>query len=283
MAKKLELSNPDYPKILHSIENPPPELWVEGDLALFNQGTKIALVGSREPTVYGKKTAFRIAKELAERGVIVVSGLAYGIDTEAHRGALAGGGKTIAVLGCGINFPYPQKNLGLKQEIIRSGIVISEWPPETPSADWTFPQRNRIISGLSSAVVVVEAAERSGALITAEWALSQGREVFAVPGNIDSPVSAGTNRLIQNGATPLLSTEDLFQELKLPLSKKTFEETVSSPEERQILDLLAEARSVDEIVEATGLVIEDLSSLLIHMEIDKKIRSLPGGRYERVL
>ncbi|MBI2981136.1 MAG: DNA-protecting protein DprA [Deltaproteobacteria bacterium] len=273
----------DYPEILTSIENPPPELWVEGELSLLNQGTRIAIVGTREATVYGKKIAFRLARHLAERGVLVVSGLAYGIDTEAHRGALAGGGKTIAVLGCGIDIPYPKGNVPLKGEIIRSGLVLSEWKDGTPGADWMFPRRNRIISGLSSAVVVVEAAERSGALITADWALSQGREVFAVPGNIDSPVSAGPNLLIRNGATPLLSPEDLFHGLKLPFSKKVTDPISLPPEEKRIIDLLTESRSIDEIAEATGVGISCLNPLLVHMEIEKKIRSLPGGRYERIL
>ena len=175
----------------------------------------VAIVGTRKASPYGKWTAYRLAGDLAKRGVTVVSGLAYGIDTEAHKGALDHGGRTIAVLGCGLDQCYPKSNARLMQQIERQGAVLSEYPIGMGPVPGNFPARNRIISGLAKGVVVVEAAAKSGALITAEFALEQGREVFAVPGNINSELSEGTNRLIQEGAKLVSCVEDILEELNI--------------------------------------------------------------------
>ncbi|RMF83499.1 MAG: DNA-protecting protein DprA, partial [Nitrospinota bacterium] len=195
----LTLSDPDYPPLLKTIYDPPPVLYVQGNLCLQDQYA-IALVGSRTPTSYGRLVAERLAQDLARRQITVVSGLARGIDGCAHRGALKGGGRTIAVAGCGLDIVYPPEHRRLKEQIIKQGACLSEFPLGTQPERMNFPLRNRIISGLSLGTVVVEAGERSGSLITAEWALEQGREVFAVPGNITSAASRGTHKLIKAGA-----------------------------------------------------------------------------------
>jgi len=270
-----------YPECLRSIESPPSILWGIGETGILGSGSRVAIVGSRQATEYGRGVAYDLAKSLAGRGITVISGLAYGIDTAAHEGALAGGGKTIAVLGCGIECPYPKENLRLRHEISRSGAVISEFPGETEPTSWNFPRRNRIISGLSQAVVIVEAAEKSGALITAQWALAQGREVFAVPGNITSERSAGTNRLIQSGAHPLLSIEDLLTTLKLPWKEK--QPVIRPPEEEAILTSLDRGiRSMDQVADSTGINASEIAACLVSLEIRGEIRALPGGLYERV-
>ena len=178
--------------------------------ALLLAGKKLAVVGSRKCSEYGRTTAMRIGETAARNNVTVVSGMAKGIDRFAHLGALKAGGKTIAVLGCGVNICYPKENRELYERIASQGLLISELPPDTPPAPYTFPQRNRIISGLSEAVTVVEAGTGSGALITAESAASQGRDVFAVPGNINSQYSLGTNKLLTDGATPIAVIDDIF-------------------------------------------------------------------------
>lgn len=280
---ELRFGDPDYPQTLRSIDKPPKILWGEGDLALLGQ-TMIAIVGSREPTDYGKAVAYDFSRSLAQKGVVVVSGLAYGIDTMTHEGALATGGKTIAVLGCGLDVPYPKENLDLKRRITQSGVVLTEFPLATAPASWTFPQRNRIISGLAAAVVVVEATRRSGALVTAKWALAQGREVFAVPGNINVPQSEGPNRLIQEGATPVLSVEDIFGALRLPFAVSS-QSRYNEPRDKkeQLKEILSQgARSIDEIVEATQLGAGEVSSLLVTLEIEGMVEALPGGRFKNV-
>ena len=198
-----------YPELLRNIKDPPKELYCIGDIRLL-AGKKLAVVGSRKCSEYGRTTAMRIGETAARNNVTVVSGMAKGIDRFAHLGALKAGGKTIAVLGCGVNICYPKENRELYERIASQGLLISELPPDTPPAPYTFPQRNRIISGLSEAVTVVEAGTGSGALITAESAASQGRDVFAVPGNINSQYSLGTNKLLTDGATPIAVIDDIF-------------------------------------------------------------------------
>lgn len=285
MPFHLTQESADYPPLLREIHDPPKQLWGEGDVRVLSQGVSIAIVGARECTPYGEREAHRFAKELVCAGVTVVSGLAYGIDTAAHEGALAGGGKTVAVLGCGLDIPYPSENLKLKKEIARSGAVVTEFPNGTEPAPWTFPQRNRIISGLSRGVLVVEAGLKSGSLITAKLALEEGREVFALPGNVDSPLSAGTHRLIQNGAKLAATIYDILEELKMDAVVARGERKIPEipAEENKILTLLSDGpRYVDELVAMSGLSVEKVSVLLMEMEIEGKIKSLPGSRFERI-
>ncbi len=285
MTSSFPISREDsgYPESLRQIHDPPKQLWWEGDVSCLSGPIVIAIVGSRECTSYGQEVAFELAKDLARSGAVIVSGLAYGIDTAAHRGALEGGGKTIGVLGCGIDIDYPAGNRELKKRITHSGAFISEFAPGTRATSWTFPQRNRIISGLSQGVVVVEAGLKSGSLITADFALQQGREVFAVPGNIRSPMSEGTHRLIQNGAKLVTSAKDILEELRLPMNLFPKETSQAfSDEEKRVLNLLLEGPlHMDALCESSGLPVDKMSSVLVELEINGRIRSLPGSRFER--
>ena len=288
---ELASGDPLYPAILEQVDHPPQRLWGEGEPRCLTEGVGVAIVGARRCSAYGEEVAFGLARDLSRAGVTVVSGLAYGIDTAAHRGALeggreGGGGKTIAVLGCGIDVPYPSENQDLKRQIARQGAVITELPPGTRASTWTFPQRNRIISGLSRGVVVVEAGLKSGSLITAELALQQGREVFAVPGNITSPASEGTNRLIQNGAKLVTCVKDILDELgpyQRYLAMPVPESFAGiSMEESKVLELLSQGpRQMEELLEESGVPVEKMSSLLVELEIGGKVSSLPGGRFAR--
>ncbi|MCF0143947.1 MAG: DNA-protecting protein DprA, partial [Firmicutes bacterium] len=204
MIEMIKYGERAYPAVLTEIKNPPKELYYTGDLKILDE-TCAAVVGSRTTTAYGRNTANAIGRKLAGHGVTVVSGMAMGIDTCAHEGALDANGSTVAVLGCGIDICYPPENKSLKAEIERKGLVLSEYPPGTPADRYNFPNRNRIISGLSAITVVVQARNRSGAMITAECAAEQGREVLAVPGNIDSQYNLGNNKLIKEGAMPVIS------------------------------------------------------------------------------
>jgi DNA processing protein len=201
--------DPRYPPLLSQLHDPPAQVYVRGASDAL-AAPAVAIVGARSCSPYGAQVARDLGRELATAGVVVVSGLARGIDGEAHRGALAGAGRTIAVLGCGIDRDYPRSHAELAQRIRESGAVISEYPPGVEPAPWRFPARNRVIAGLCLATVVVEARERSGALITADFALELGRDVFAVPGEITSALSAGTNDLLRQGAAPLLSARDVL-------------------------------------------------------------------------
>lgn len=212
--KEINFSSDKYPKQLREIYNPPKRIYAIGNIEILNK-VGIAIVGSRKATEYGKKVAFRLSKDLSERDIVIISGLAKGIDSHAHIGSLnVQNGKTIAVLGSGIKVIYPKENIELARQILRKGgCIISEYPPDDTPNKSNFPERNRIISGLSKGVVIVEASEKSGALITADFALEQGREVFAVPGNIYSTTSVGTNKLIQQGAKLVMAVEDILSEI----------------------------------------------------------------------
>ncbi len=288
----LTKEDPRYPDSLKQISDPPEMLWGEGEVESLSDGVLVAIVGSRECTPYGRKAAFELAKGLGENGVTVVSGLAYGIDAAAHDGALKGGGKTVAVLGCGIDVPYPAKNQILKKEIALNGAVITDLEPGTNGTNWTFPKRNRIISGLSRGVVVVEAAAKSGALITADLALQQGRDVFAVPGDIHSKMSEGTHRLIQQGAKLVATVRDILEELNLtvrpreipptPLCKRGAKGGFPETPEEKVLSLLSETpRHVDELIASTQIPLPSLSEILVQLEIDGKITAHPGSCYTR--
>jgi DNA processing protein len=255
-----------YPPLLAELHDPPERLHVRGNELEFLTRSAVAVVGARSCSAYGREVARGLARELAGAGLIVVSGLARGIDGEAHRGALEGGGATVAVLGCGIDRDYPRAHADLARRIAETGAIVSEYPPGVEPAPWRFPARNRIIAGLALATVVVEARERSGALITADFALELGRDVFAVPGEITSTLSSGTNGLIRQGAAPLLSSADVFEALGVEVLPP--EPPAVSPAARTVLELVVETpRSADELVRTSGLPSSKVSSALVELEL----------------
>jgi DNA processing protein len=280
----LTLEDPDYPRQLRNIADPPPILYLRGEL-LPQDELAVALVGTRMPTVYGKQAAELFARGLAENGVTVVSGLAKGIDTHAHRAALEGCGRTVAVLGSGLDIIYPSENRRLAAEIVERGALVSEFPLGTQPDGVNFPRRNRIISGLSLACLVVEAGETSGALITAEFALEQGRDVFAVPGNIFSPASRGPNRLISEGAKPACELRDLLEELKLETAVEQREARGAIPESETEVAVLRclghEPLHIDEIRRAVCLPMAVVSSTLTLLELKGLARQAGGMNYVR--
>jgi DNA processing protein len=261
------VSTVQLPELLRAIHDPPRRLYKRGrgDSELLARPA-VAIVGARACSPYGAQVARRLGRELAAAGLVVVSGLARGIDAEAHRGALEADGLTVAVFGCGIDRDYPAAHARLAEEICEQGLVVSEYQPGVEPAPWRFPARNRIIAGLTTATVIVEARERSGALITADFALEEGREVFAVPGEITSALSAGTNRLLQQGATPLLSPGDVLEVFGLG-------ETRAKPasvegEARVVLERLSEtAATADELARTTGLEPGLLAAMLVELEL----------------
>lgn len=301
---------PDYPSLLAQISDPPPALYCRGELRPEDSNS-VALVGSRRCGDYGKRMAEQLGRALAAAGVTVISGLARGIDTAAHRGALAEG-RTIACTGCGADVIYPSENGDLIDRIIRSGAVVTEYPPGAKPDSWHFPARNRIISGLSLGVVVVEAPARSGALITTDFAAEQGREVFAVPGRIDDGRSEGANRLIQDGAKLVQSVADILEELRpcaeqlslrleleavaprVPRSSskrpKTPEEPSPKPNsvelteiESTLLELLGEDPvAIDDLILEAGLPAQKVTSTLLMLELKGLSRRLAGNLYSRV-
>lgn len=274
-----------YPARLREIDQPPPVLYVRGEY-FPDDVFAVAIVGTRKVTPYGRQVTEEIASFLAANGITIISGLARGVDVIAHQTALKAGGRTLAVLGSGVDKIYPPEHRGLAEQMMTRGAIISDYAVGTPPDASNFPPRNRIISGLSLAVVVVEAAETSGALITAEFAAEQGREVFAVPGSILAPQSKGTNRLIQNGALPLLSPNDLMQALDLTRigEKKMVRKLVPSDEtEARVLDVLGpEPVHVDEIRNLANLPIEKVSATLALMELKGMVRQVGGMNYVAV-
>lgn len=266
--QKLTSGMPEYPALLKEIKGYPKELYYIGDVSLLKKRCA-AVVGSRSTTQYGRKTAVEIAGKLAGKDVTVVSGMARGIDTCAHRGTLDAGGRTVAVLGCGVDICYPQENSKLKEEIEKSGLVISEYSPGTEPRPYNFPQRNRIISGLSEMTVVVQARNNSGALITAELAAEQGREVCAVPGNIDSEYNLGNNKLIRDGARPVISTGDVLEVMGLDVMDEKTAQKLLSDNEMKIFSLLAAGgeMTVDELCIALGKPPAYVSSIVTVMEL----------------
>ena len=271
-----------YPPQLHNIYNPPPLLYVKGQI-LPEDEWAVAVVGTRRATVYGREATRQIAGDLARNRITIVSGLARGIDAQAHHAALEVGGRTIAVLGCGIDIIYPPENRKLAEEIVERGALITEYPLGTPPEGGNFPPRNRIISGLALGTLIVEAGEDSGALITADYALEQGREVFAVPGNIFNRGSGGTNKLIQQGAKLVLSAQDVLEELNLTMVSQQMEvrEVVPENETESILlkYISSEPIHVDEIKQATGLPMATVSSTLAMMELKGMVRQVGGMNY----
>jgi DNA processing protein len=273
----------NYPSRLLNIYDPPPLLYVKGELRQ-EDSLAIAVVGSRFASHYGKSAAENISRDLVQEGLTIVSGMARGIDTCAHRGALAAGGRTIAVLGCGIAVNYPIENKKLKEVIASQGAVLSEFPMATPPAPSHFPMRNRIISGMSLGVVVVEASHRSGSLITARLALEQGRDVFAVPGSIDSLRSRGTHKLIKDGAKLVEDAQDIVPELMPQMRTRSRfayssqeKEALLNEEARSILNALGQNQlQIDRIITETGLKSNQISSILLDLELKGMVRQLPG-------
>jgi DNA processing protein len=272
----------DYPPLLREIYGPPPVIYVRGTLLPEDQWA-VAIVGTRRATAYGKQAARMLGQDLAQNGVTVVSGLARGIDSEAHQGALEGGGRTIAVMGCGLDRVYPPEHRRLAHTIAEHGALISDYPLGTPPDGRNFPPRNRIISGLSQGVLVVEAGAQSGALITVDFAVDQGREVFAVPGNIVSRSSAGCNRLIQNGAKMVLRVQDILEELNMTMLGQQAEVRAAVPDnetEAHLLDLVSDQPlHVDEICRQSELPIHEVSSTLAMMELKGLVRQVGGMQY----
>lgn len=274
-----------YPQRLREIEQPPPVLYLRGNL-IAEDTWAVAIVGTRRVTPYGRQVTEEIAAFLAGNGITVVSGLARGVDALAHNAALKAGGRSLAVLGSGVDRIYPPENRALAEQIIERGAVLSDYALGTPPEASNFPPRNRIISGLSMAVVVIEAGETSGALITAEFAAEQGREIFAVPGNILAPQSKGTNKLIQQGALPLLSASDIMQALNLTRigQQKAARKALPTDEvEAMLLAIIGEEPlHVDEIYNQTGLPVEKVSATLVMMELKGMVRQVGSMHYAAV-
>ena len=272
--------DPGYPGALQTIPDPPPALYIKGRLDAADQAA-VAIVGSRNASAYGLSCAQRLASDLAIHGITVVSGLARGIDGAAHRGALAAGGRTIAVLGSGLARLYPPEHRQLAEEIVEQGALISEYPMETEPFGFNFPRRNRLISGLSLGVVVVEAASRSGALITVDCALEQGRDVFAVPGPMTSATSHGTHRLLKQGARLVTSVDDIIEELGLepPVARPAALEESEASVFACVTG--AQPRYLDAIASETGLAVAEVSSALLQLELKQLVRQLPGKQFIR--
>lgn len=290
-VKFLTPRHTDFPKALLSITDPPCYLYVKGTICKQDENA-IAVVGTRLPTQYGVSAAENISRELAGAGITIVSGMARGIDSAAHRGAIAGKGRTIAVLGSGIDVIYPPENKKLYADIMANGAVVSEFPMATPPTATNFPQRNRIISGLVRGVLVVEASEKSGSLITAGLALDYGRDVFALPGNTTSFKSKGTNKLIKQGAKLVEDAKDILEELSISVGAglkpaSTIHHTPKkalpplSSEEGKIISLLDEPCFIDTIIQKTGLPAPKVSALLLDMELKGLVLQQPGKQFIR--
>lgn len=288
----IPLSSEDYPVLLKQIHRPPPLLYVRGDITQLHR-PQIALVGSRKPSAGGLENAMAFGRFLAASGFTVTSGLALGIDGAAHRGALKAGGNTIAVMGCGIDKIYPYRHTQLAEEIIANGgAIVSEFPIGTPPTPSLFPQRNRVISGLSMGVLVIEAALRSGSLITAREGLQQGREVFAIPGSIHNPQSKGCHKLLKDGATLVESAQDLVDELQGLMALKT-EELGNNPqipllppeagaslskEEQSVLAHIGyDPVTVDTLLARTKVSVRELGIILIRLELKASVKLTPYG------
>ena len=287
----LTLNDPEYPQLLREISDPPLLLFIRGDPVVLST-LQVAIVGSRKATPDGRRIARDFARQLAGLGLTVTSGLALGIDTQCHMGALDGGGKTVAVLGCGPDLVYPEKNRDLAESVVTNGALITEFHPGTPPLPANFPRRNRVISGLSLGTVVIEAGLRSGSLITARLASEQGREVFAVPGSIRNPLSRGSHALIRQGAKLVESVNDILEELGALVNLVTRD--LENRENRHIsvkgldesskllLDNIGrDPVSIDDLVDASNMSASEISGLLLQMELQGYIETLPGGEFKR--
>ncbi len=287
-----------FPRLLRHIPDCPIVLYYKGDITLEDD-TCVAIVGSRISTIYGLHIAESLAAQLAEVGLTVVSGLARGVDSAAHRGSLKASGRTLAVLGCGLSQTYPPENKDLMETIALHGAVLSEFPLKAAPLRFNFPRRNRIISGLSLGIVIVEARRRSGALITSRFALEQGREVFAVPGRIDQPTAWGTNQLIKQGASVVLSVKDILAELKLPLRDSLDKGTVAGhktqgkektgaciplPQSQQMIyDILGrEPLHIDDLAVRCQKSIHEMMGPLLQLELQRLVKRWPGQLFSKI-
>jgi DNA processing protein len=296
-VRVLTLEDPDYPMHLKEIYAPPPVLYVKGDCAVFTQNA-LAVVGTRRCTQYGKSVTVVLVKELVAKQIVIVSGLAHGIDTIAHQTCLDNKGQTVAVLGCGIDTCYPKDNQQLMQKIAASGAIVSEFPIGTMPENFNFPRRNRIISGCSAGVLVIEAPQKSGSLITANFALQQGREVFAVPGSIFSNGSEGPFNLIKDGAIPVRSVTDIVENIRcitpaaLSVSKAApagrpavmkMPAEVLTLSERTVLDACSQDPArIDELAQKAGKAVSEMFDFLLSLELKGFIRQVSGQQYIRV-
>lgn len=277
MKNYIDKNSEIYPYLLKEISSPPERLYYDGDIGII-ENTAIGVVGSRKASKYGESIAKKIGEKLCKSEITVVSGLAIGIDSAAHLGALDAGGKTIAVLGCGTDICYPAQNRRLMDRIRKEGLVISEYPDGTPPISYHFPQRNRIISGLCESTVVVEAGRKSGSLITAEFAASQGRNVYAVPGNITSFSSFGTNMLIRDGATPLIVIDDIIRDLGIEPKADEAAPVKLGADEDKIFKFICRSSevTVDDISRETMMSPEKINGILTILEIKGLIESSLG-------
>ncbi len=298
-AEVLTLADARYPALLRETYDPPVVLYAKGDFERAMAQPAIAVVGSRRCSTYGRNVAEMLARDLSERGVTIISGLARGVDTAAHRGAIEGGGLTVAVMGTGLDAVYPKENRKLAEQITEHGALVTEFPLETPPLSQNFPFRNRVISGLALGVLIVEGAERSGSLITARMAYEQGRDVFAVPGNITSPKSFGPNYLIKDGAKLVQTWRDVVEEFPLEIKtailsteragpraeQMTIDEVALTDSERKVLALLKldEPVHIDHLISAAGLQSGELMGALLKLEMSDRIRQLPGKTFVRKL
>jgi DNA processing protein len=278
----ITLLDDDYPPLLRETADPPALLYGKGQRKMLSQNC-LAIVGSRNATPLGEANAQAFAEALSGAGMTIVSGLALGIDAAAHRGGLKGIGSTIAVVGTGLDRVYPARNKALAHDIAERGLILSEFALGTISAPGHFPKRNRIISGLSRAVLVVEAALNSGSLITARQALEQGREVLAIPGSIHSPLSKGCHALIKQGAKLVESAQDVVEELAWPVMPGLIAHPASRDDEPLMQHLGHDPVSLDALSDRCGLTVEALSAKLLTLELEGRVAQLPGGRYQRLI
>ena len=289
----LQQDDPDFPKDVLLCDQPPKQLWVLGDLSLMKR-PRVAIIGSRKPTPYGVRTAYEAAKALAESGVVIVSGMAMGLDAQAHQGALDAGGGTIAVLGCGIDVDYPKTNLRLLNEVRQRGLIFTEFEPGMHPTQFTFPQRNRIIAALGDCLVVVEGTIDGGTANTVRWA-GESKQLFAVPGQIDNPLAGGPNHMLQNGAAPYLHPNDVLAFLELPLQPRLdssglvlalarkegeLRRAQLSHAEAELYDLIsARPVHVDALAAKSGLAPGLLLAALSSLELQGLVRQLPGKHF----
>jgi DNA processing protein len=283
-VKVITFLDKDYPENLKNIYDPPVVLYVKGKI-LPEDKLAIAIVGSRLASFYGLQTAEKLGFELGSRGVTIVSGLARGVDSASHKGALKAKARTLAVLGSGLANIYPEENKDLAEKISESGAVISEFPMATIPDRGNFPKRNRVISGLSLGVVCVEAAEKSGALITCDSALEQGREVFAVPGKVDSMTSKGTNKLIKQGAKLAQGAEDILEELNIEYLSGSAAKTGNTLDKNESLVytlLSSDPKYIDDICLESGVGLNRIAKILLDLEIRKLIKQLPGKNFVKI-
>lgn len=280
--KVIKQNNKEFPEQLKNIPNPPKELYVKGEI-LPQDSLALAVVGTRKCSSYGREATFYLVEQLAQSGLTIVSGMARGIDSFAHQAAIEAGGRTIAVLGSGFNLVMSSTNRGLFQAIIQHGAALTEFPPDFFPTQWSFPVRNRLISGLSLGVLVIEAGEKSGALITARHAAEQGREVFALPGSIFSQASIGTLELIKSGAKLVRTVDDILSELNLEEKSQKLEARKVLPENKEekiLLELLEPGiKHIDELVRESGLSAATVASVLSMMEIKGMVKNTGAMEY----